>query len=152
MRFFQLFFLMVNVSAIGCGAPPSAPTFPAIERVTAQVHSSREMSVPEIEKVEVPPEDTMEVLRMVLPVTFKKDGIRPHLNFHIADVYLHHKDSSVTKIEVRCTGHNPAAVTVDGSNYFYASIDGPADGARGLVDLLMMIDFKEKKSEQSGND
>jgi len=94
------------------------------------------MGIEGIDHVEVPQEHIPQILKIVTPVTFVEGGIRPKLNYHVADVYLHHEDSKVTKIELRHTGHNPAAITVDGSTYFYASIDGPVDGARELVFLL----------------
>jgi len=133
----------------GCLWQPAVPTFPATIRITAQLHSIREMRIESIDYIEVPLEHIPQVLKIVTPVTFIEDGIRPELNYHGADVYLHHQDSSVTKIEVRFTGHNPAAVTVDGSNYFYASVDGPVDGASALAVLLADLHFE---TQQAGSE
>jgi hypothetical protein len=138
MRYSYIVFVCVGLMLAGC-QQPAVPTLPATTRITAQVHSVRDMGIESIDHVEVPQEYVPQILKIVTPVTFLKVGIRPSLNYHVADVYLHHQDSKVTKLEVRFTGHNPAAVTVDGSNYFSASTDGPIDGARALANLLTVL-------------
>lgn len=132
----------VGLMLAGCSKQPAPPILPASIRITAQLYSVADMGVEGIDHVEVPADHIPQILKIVTPVSFIKDGVLPNLNYHVADVYLHHEDSSVTKITVRFTGHNPAAVTVDGVNYFYASVAGPADGARGLARLLARFHFE----------
>jgi hypothetical protein len=148
MRYSNIVIACVGLIFAGCPKQTALPTLPATIRVTAQLYSVPDMGIEGIDRVEVPQDHVPQILKIVTPVTFIKGGVVPELNYHVADVYLHHEDFNVTKIKVRFTGHNPAAVTVDGVNYFYASVDGPADGARGLARLLARFHFEAQHNKQ----
>ncbi len=142
MSCFQIAIACFGLMVAGCQNQPAPPTFPATSRITARVHSVPDMVIETIDHVEVPQQHIPKIMQLVTPVTYIESGIEPRLNYHVADVYLHHQDSNkVTTIEVRFTGHNPAAVTVDGGNYFYAPVDG-RDGARALSILLAKYHFQ----------
>lgn len=142
---------IVATVLVSCAKQPAPPILPAPTRITAHLHSVPDIGIKGIGKVEIPQDYIEEVLKIVTPVTFFKSGIRPDLHYHVADVYLHHESSNTTTITVRYTGHNPAAVTVDGVNYFYASIDGPIDGATGLANLLAKLHFEAERDQQHDN-
>jgi hypothetical protein len=142
---------IVLVTLVGCAKQPAPPSLSATTHITAHLHSVPDLRIKRIGNVEVPQDRLQEVLEMVTPVTFISGGIVPDLHHHVADVYLHHEDSSVTKITVRYTGHNPAAVSVDGVNYFYASADGPIDGGTALARLLAQLHFEAQRDKQDDN-
>ncbi len=147
MRYPPILIACIGLMVAGCQKQPATPTFPETTRITAQLYSVPDTGTKGIDHIEVPQEYIPQILKIVTPVTFEEGGLRPTSNYHVADVYLHHEDSKPTKIEVRSTGHNPAAVTVDCSNYFYASVDGPADGAWELALLLQRFHYEAERDK-----
>ena len=74
------------------------------------------------------------VLRLITPDQYFGQ-VHDMAHSVVAKVVVAHDDGPDTTILVRWTGKNPAAVTVDGRNYFYAE-SGPYDGAMRLIQLV----------------
>jgi hypothetical protein len=142
-HFHRLLVCVALMMVAGCvKREPAPPVLLPAKSITARLHSVPELGIQAIEHVEVPDEELSHFLRLVTPQQFVTVGVRPSTDYHVADVYLHHDDSKVTEITVRWMGHNPAAVTIDGSDYFFASTDDFPDGAIRIARLLAEFNFR----------
>jgi hypothetical protein len=63
----------------------------------------------------------------------------------VADVLVQHTDGASTKLFVRWTGHNPAAISLDDHNFYYGGTDEFPDGATKIIRLLNDYDFQSKQ-------
>jgi len=63
----------------------------------------------------------------------------------IAMIVITHESQPPTTILVRNSGHNPALVSVDGRNYFYAELhDDAPDGALQLYRVVQRFETKKQ--------
>jgi len=68
------------------------------------------------------------------------------MHYLVADVFLEHEDGSKSTVTVRWTGHNPAAVSLDGRKYYYGGTDAFPDGASKVIRLLREYDYAAQKA------
>ncbi|MEM7474335.1 MAG: hypothetical protein AAF483_05025 [Planctomycetota bacterium] len=87
-----------------------------------------------IEEIRVPQEELRSFLPYVLPQTVCEVGAKRFPK--VAEVRLTQNDGSEVKLGVYWTGHNPAAVSVDGVVFFYAKVSEFPDGAIQVIRFL----------------
>ncbi len=133
----RLLLLLVSVAGVsGCSRQPPTPKLPPIAKISAKVHAVPELGFSAIDHVEVPQEHISEFATLITPTTPCVQTIDRTMRYHVADVVVQHEDGSTTKLVVRWTGHNPAAISLDDSHYFYGGSDDFPDGATRIIRLL----------------
>lgn len=131
------FFLgMLLVLSGGCSASKTIPTFGPISKISARIYSVPELGITPVNNVEVPNEQKSLFLILITPTKLCDTQIKKELNYHVADVYIHHNDGTMTTLIIRWTGHNPAAVSLDDRVYFWGGMDGFPDGAFRIIRFL----------------
>jgi len=109
-----------------------------------------DLRIPGIELVEVPASDLSTFANLITPASpcLQEQGIRlkPDMHYLVADVFLEHQDGSKSNVTVRWTGHNPAAVSLDGRKYYYGGTDAFPDGATRIIRLLREYDYAAQKA------
>lgn len=99
--------------------------------------------------VDVPPEKLDLAFRLLTPEKYFEDEVHEFITRIVAEAVITHADGSETSVLVRDHGHNPAVVTVDGRNYFYARNDPDVRaGAVQLVRLVNEVAHKKKAARQ----
>ena len=131
------FFLgMLLVLSGGCSASKTIPTFGPISKISARIYSVPELGITPVNNVEVPNEQKSLFLILITPTKLFDTQIKKELNYHVADVYIHHNDGTMTTLIIRWTSHNPAAVSLDDRVYFWGCMDGFPDGAFRIIRFL----------------
>ena len=73
-----------------------------------------------------------------------------HITPLVAEAVITHKDGIQTRVLVREGGVNPAVVSVDGVNYFYAKNESDVyAGANELIKIVSEIAYKQEAPIQS---
>ena len=67
------------------------------------------------------------------------------MHYHIADVYIHPTDDTVTTLIIRWTGKNPAAVSLDDRVYYWGGMDEFPDGALNIYRLFSIYNEESRK-------
>lgn len=120
LRLFLLFLLIW--CQIGCHKE-SIPALSPVVRITATLHSVPDLKIPGIQRVEVPVSQLSNFAKLISPAGHclqeQEIRLKPDTYYLVADVVLEHQDGSKSNITVRGTGHNPAAVSLDGKKYYY---------------------------------
>jgi hypothetical protein len=99
--------------------------------------------------VDVPPENLELAFRLLTPEKYFEGGIHEFITRIVAEAVITHANGTQTSVLVRDHGHNPAVVTVDGRNYFYARNDPDVHaGAVQLIRLVNELAQKEKATRQ----
>ncbi len=143
--------LLLFGALVGC-AKPSPPVIKPVIGITARLHKSTELNDLDSDTlIKVPQSDVPAFLKLVTPTPTSFDVYSDDMHYSVADVYLEHKDGTTTKVNVRWTGHNPAAVSTDDRNYFYGGTDVFPDGAIGIVRSLIRFSFEEKQPREAGS-
>jgi hypothetical protein len=89
---------------------------------------------------EIPASDMEVVTRLLTPERYYEGGMNDHITPPIALVEVTHSDQSKSHLYVRWSGKNPALVSLDGRNYFYATNHPDVhDGAVQLVALVRRV-------------
>ena len=83
--------------------------------------------------VRIPIERQDEIYRRLVPGKFY-GNIYEHVSPLVAEAVIEHLDQTETRVLVREGGHNPAIVSVDGINYFYAKNE--SDVYAGAIELI----------------
>jgi hypothetical protein len=97
------------------------------------------------EPVDIPPDKLDIAFRLLTPETFFEGGIHDFITPIVAEAVITHADGKETSILVRDHGKNPAVVTVDGRNYFYARNDSDVHaGAAQIIRLVREVANKKK--------
>ncbi len=100
------------------------------------------------EPVDIPPDKLDLVYRLLTPEKYIEGGVYELHTPLMAEAVVSHADGKETTVLVRDFGKNPAVVTVDGRNYFYARNDPVVHaGATQLYRLVSEV-FQEKKAQQ----
>jgi len=95
--------------------------------------------------VDIPAEKLDLVYRLLKPEKYFEGGVHELITRIVAEAVVTHADGTQTTVLVRDHGHNPAVVTVDGRNYFYARNDPDIHaGATELIRLVSEVAHKEK--------
>lgn len=144
-----LLLLLPILCQIGC-YKESIPVLPPAIRITATLHSVPDLKIPGIQRVEVPESQLSNFANLISPrgLCLQEQEIRlkPDTYYLVADVVLEHQDGSKSNVAVRWTGHNPAAVSLDGKKYYYGGTDAFPDGATRIMRLLREYDYQAQKS------
>jgi hypothetical protein len=145
MRFSILLIAVVCLN--GCWRQPAPPTpkLRPIAKISARVHAVPEWRTSAIDRVEVPEEQMAAFAILITPTEPCVQNIDSKIHYHVADVFLQHKDGSTTTLIVRWTGHNPAAISLDGRNYYYGGSDDFPDGATRILRLLHEYHYQSRK-------
>jgi hypothetical protein len=86
---------------------------------------------------------------IVTPMSPIDQGMQVNDYTQVADVYLHYADGrEAIKIIIKHTGHNPAAVSLDGTSYYYARTDDFPDGATRIIRLLQEYDYSARHGKR----
>jgi hypothetical protein len=129
--------LISVVCLVGCsGQPAPPPKLRPISGISGRILTVPEFSFEARDSVEVPQEEVPAFAVLITPAKRCVQTIYPEEHHHVADVVVRHPDGSTTSLIVRWTGHNPAAVSLDGENYYYGGSDDFPDGATRIVRLL----------------
>jgi hypothetical protein len=95
--------------------------------------------------VDIPPEKLDLAFRLLTPEKYFEGGVHEFIARIVAEAVITHADGTQTSVLVRDYGHNPAVVTVDGKNYFYARNDPDVHaGASQLIGLVNELGQREK--------
>lgn len=99
--------------------------------------------------VRIPKEKQAEVFRRLVPWTFFKD-VNEFQWPLVAEAVVTHADRTETRVLVREGGANPALVSLDGVNYFFAKNEEDVYwGANELVRLVADIDRQQQTAERT---
>jgi hypothetical protein len=128
---------------------PAAPELRPATTITVTLHPWEGMGVVECVPVDIPPEQLDLAFRLLTPEKYFEGGVQDFIFPIVAEAVVTHADGSETRVLVRDLGHNPAVVTLDGRNYFYARNDPDVHaGAVQLVRLVNEVAYAKKKGAQ----
>ena len=117
-------------------APPTPVLKPAAAiRVT--LYPSEVFGVQGGESVDIPSVDLNRTTTLLTPTQYYGPTVHDFILPLIAVATVTHPDGTKTEVLIREAGVNPAAVSFDGRNYFYA--DTPADMKVGSVAIIMLV-------------
>lgn len=126
--------------------PPPTPTLrpPTAIRITLYPWLGRTDCRP----VDIPPERLDLAFRLLTPDQFFGHPVYDFVTPIVAEAVLTHEDGTRTSVMVRDHGHNPAVVSLDGWNYFYARND--PDVHAGAIELIRLVNevARPKQAEQ----
>jgi hypothetical protein len=103
------------------------------------------LGISAIDDIEVPQVDMAAFAILITPTRRFPHAIDDRIYYHVADVFIQHQDGTTTTLIVRHTGHNPAAISLDDCNYYYAGSDAFPDGAIRIVQLLNDYQHRSRK-------
>jgi hypothetical protein len=138
-------FLISLVCFGGCHRDPAIPKLRPIANISARVYAVPELGISAINSVEVPEAQLSAFARLITPTEPCVQTIRREMHYHVADVFVQHIDGTTTKLLVRWTGHNPAAISLDDRNYYYGGTDEFPDGATRIVRLLNEYHYQSRE-------
>jgi hypothetical protein len=148
MRSLTLTFLLLYIS--GCAEkksePEAIPVLPPVSGIKAQFLDVPQFSLSSSEWIVVPDDQLDSFARLVVPAKPCLQQIDTKRSYHVVNVILEHKDGTSTTLIVRWTGHNPAAVSLDGSKYYYGGMDEFPDGATRIMRILAKHEFDARAS------
>ncbi len=99
--------------------------------------------------VDIPPDKLDLAFRLLTPEKYFEGGVHEFITRIVAEAVITHADGTQTTVLVRDHGHNPAVVTVDGRDYFYARNDPDVHaGAVQFIRLVNEIAHKERAMRQ----
>jgi hypothetical protein len=117
--------------------PPPTPQLAPPKAITVTLYPVDGVSTERRGPTEIPAGDFGQVMRLVTPGKFYEGGVNDKVIPLIAEVVITHEGQPDTRLLVRWTGKNPAAISVDGHNYFYGvSHPDIHDGAMQLFALV----------------
>ena len=138
-----LLFLMTRASQ----SPPT-PDLKPPETITVLLHPPW-TSATTTEAVVIPATSQDDVFRRLVPEAYY-GRINEHISPIVAEATVTHPDETQTRILVREGGKNPAIVSVDGINYFYAKNDSDVfAGATELIRLVREIDYERQTQSKT---
>lgn len=130
---------------------PSTPTLRPATAIQVVLYPSEYTGGPSVGvPISIPPENLDFVFRLLTPEKYFGRRVHDFITPVFAEVEISHSDGTRTRILVREHGHNPAVVTLDGYNYFYARNDPDVTlGACQLGWLVQKIPYEKKTEPQS---
>jgi len=137
--------LSVLVILSGCHRQPDAPAIRPISKISARIHAVPQRGLATLDRVEVPETELAAFATLITPTEQYVQHINPELHYHIADVFVKHPDGTTTTLMIRDAGVNPAAISLDGRDYFYGGRDEFHDGATRIIHLLQQYDYEAQK-------
>ncbi len=141
-----------GVFVLSMRSPPTTPKLrpPTAIRVTLHPWDGiGGVFAADCEPVDIPLEKLDFAFRLLTPEKYFEGGVHEFITRIVAEAVITHADGTQTSVLVRDHGHNPAVVTVDGRNYFYARNDPDVHaGAIELIQLVNEVAHKEKAMRQ----
>jgi hypothetical protein len=129
--------VMCAVFALSTLMPPPTPKLRAPTAITVTLYPGQGVGGTDCEPVDIPPEKLDFAFRLLTPDQYFRGGVHDFITRIVAEAVFTHKDGTQTFVMVRDHGHNPAVVSVDGTNYFYARND--PDVHAGGVQLIRLV-------------
>lgn len=124
--------------------PPETPVVRKPESVVVFLHPWSGDEAATTKAVRIPIESQEEVFPRLVPETFY-GNVHEHVSPVVAEAVITHADKTETTVLVRDGGHNPAIVSVDGVNYFYAKNEPDVyAGANELIRLVAAIAYEQQ--------
>lgn len=124
--------------------PPETPVVRKPESVVVFLHPWGGYEAATTKAVRIPIKMQEEVFRRLVPETFY-GSVDEHVSPLVAEAVITHADRTETTVLVRDGGHNPAVVSVDGVNYFYAKKEPDVfAGANELIRLVAAIAYEQQ--------
>jgi hypothetical protein len=129
--------------------PPEPPFVPRPESITVILHPWDGIEPLTNKAISIPTEIQEEVFRRLVPETYF-GIVDEHITPIVAEAVITHAYEKQTRILVRHGGKNPAVVSVDGVNYFYAKNESDVHaGATELFGLVEEVAYNQEKHLQS---
>lgn len=129
--------LFLGINGCSNSNPLRVPTIRPVVKMKARIYAVPDYPVEPVDNVEVPDEYIPLLVNLITPI--EPCQIDRNRNFHFADVTATHADGTNTTLEVRWTGNNPAAISLDGVNYYYGGTDEFPDGATRILRILNSV-------------
>jgi hypothetical protein len=138
-----------GVFVLSMRSPPTTPKLRPPTAIRVTLHPWEGIGGADCEPVDVPPEKLDFAFRLLTPEKYFEGGVHEFITRIVAEAVITHADGTQTSVLVRDHGHNPAVVSVDGRNYFYARNDSDIHaGAVQLIRLVNEVAHKEKAMRQ----
>lgn len=142
LRSFAIGFLLGGVSTWGLTAylMRLSPTTPGLRPPTAikvTLYPWEGVGGIDGKPVDIPPDKLDLAFRLLTPEKYFGGTVYDFITRIVAEAVITHADGSQTFVMVRDHGHNPAVVSVDGRNYFYARND--PDVYAGAIELIRLV-------------
>jgi len=143
----KLIFLISLLFLIGCYVKPipPVPVLRPISKISATLHDVPKLGVAGIPSIEIPSSELSNFSNFITPQSQCKQTIKKNMHYHIADIFIQHTDGTSTKLFVRWTGHNPAAISLDDEFFFYGGMDEFPDGGTRIIRLLNSYHYESIK-------
>jgi hypothetical protein len=136
---------VVLILCCGCGTGNPPPVIGTVSSIRIDLRPTPSLGVFEAQSVHVPSSELTEAISLIQPERPIGRAMEDTIDPVVAEVLVTHPDGQTDKIWVRWMGANPAAVSFDDKQYFWAT-DSPkhADGALGLIRVAMGLHDKAK--------
>lgn len=137
---------LCGVFALATRMPPPTPTLCPPTAITITRYPW--LGGTDCRPVDISPDKLDLAFRLLSPDQFFGYTVYDFITRIVAEAVLTHEDGTRTFVLVRDHGHNPAVVSLDGRNYFYARND--PDVHAGAVQLIRLVDeaARAKQAEQ----
>lgn len=128
--------LIIILCIDGCGPRHSVQTFaqPASMRVT--LLPVPDLALEKSEVIQVERESIPTVFKLLTPAKPIKGGVNKSVSPLLAKCDIHACDGSSYTVYVRWMGHNPLAVSLDDSTYYWGGTTVRIDGGIALLQVL----------------
>ena len=127
--------LVLWLSCAGCKGQKPVPTYPRPVAMRVILEETPGL-VPKQREVEIQPIDIDKVYELVKPTRWYEEKVHRSMQPIVARIISTHPDGSTTELSVRWTGQNPAIVSLNDTEYYWADSGFPGDGAVQLIRLL----------------
>lgn len=120
-----------------------APQLKQAKAITIFLHPWGGYEAATNKAVRIPTESQEEIFRRLVPGAFY-GKVNEHIVPLVAEAVVTHADGTQTRVLVREGGVNPAVVSVDGVNYFYAKNEPHVyAGANEFIKMVAEIAYAE---------
>jgi hypothetical protein len=135
-----VFFGGMAMCAIGVHPTETPPAIPQLKHptgITITLHPWEASRSMDCRPVDIPPNKRELVIKLLTPGQYFGSEVHDFITPIVAEAVITHDDGTRTFVMVRDHGHNPAVVSVDGRNYFYArDYPGVPGGTLQLIHLV----------------
>ena len=129
--------------------PPTTPELRPPTAITVTLHPWEGIAGIDCEPVEIPPEYLDYAFRRLTPDHYFGATVYDFITRIVAEAVITPADGEKTLVMVRDHGHNPAVVSLDGRNYFYARNDPDVyAGAIELIGLVSKVAHAKRRERQ----
>lgn len=133
--------IFLSIWLLGCSrnSPPTAPVVPksqSIAFIEGEILDAPDLGLERFGPVRVPQQEMRDFLPLITPHGPVDPALKPDTSPAVSVITINYSDSSVDIIQVKHTGHNPAALSVNGGPYYYGGTDRFPDGGIRICRLL----------------